>query len=132
MNQFTTPDGVVTFPDGLPGFETCRRFVLVVSPELTPFTLIQGMDADGPSFVAIDPRVLEDNYPMVLDRSDMSRLGADRAHPLLWLAIVADKGDGTATANLRAPVVINPVNMRGIQVIAVDSRFQIDHPLRAA
>lgn len=132
MNEFSAPDGVVTFADGLPGFESSRRYVLVVSPELAPFTLIQGIDPEGPSFVGIDPRVIEDNYPVALDRMDLMRLGADRGQALLWLSIVADRGDGTATANLRAPIVINPATMRGIQLIAVESRFQIDHPLQAA
>ena len=132
MNQLAAPDGVVTFADGLPGFESSRRYVLVVSPELEPFTLIQGIDTDGPSFVAIDPRRIEDGYPVALTRMDLMRLGAERSQPLLWLSIVADRGDGTATANLRAPIVINPATMRGIQLIAVESRFQIDPPLQAA
>jgi flagellar assembly factor FliW len=37
-----------------------------------------------------------------------------------------------ATANLRAPLVINPASMRGIQLISLDSPYRIDHPLQAA
>jgi flagellar assembly factor FliW len=122
-------DGIVTFADGLPGFEQHRQFVLVASPDIQPFTVMQGVGDGGPSFVAIDPRVVDRGFHGTLDRVERERLLADEREPLLWLAIVAAGEDGKATANLRAPVVINPGSMRGIQVIAADSPYRIDHPL---
>lgn len=128
MNQ-SAVDGVVTFPEGLPGFEDQRQFMLVASPDMQPFTVIQGMVDGGPSFVAIDPRMIERGYQTTLDRPDLARLSAGERDTLLWLAIVAAGEDGSATANLRAPVVINPGTMRGIQLIAVESPYRTDHPL---
>lgn len=125
-------DGVVTFHDGLPGFETSRRFVVVGSPDLQPFTVIQGIDDGGPSFVAIDPRVVEPDFPAALDAPSLARLQADGRGPLLWLALVAVGADGTATANLRAPIVINPGAMQGIQLITAESRYGVNHPLKVA
>jgi flagellar assembly factor FliW len=130
MSTAVALDGVVTFPDGLPGFEACRQFVVVGSPDMQPFTVIQGLDAGGPSFVAIDPRRVDDDFATTLDRVDLARLGSTGEEPLLWLAIVAARDDGPATANLRAPLVINPAAMRGIQLIDVDSTYLIDHPLQ--
>ncbi|ODS53915.1 MAG: hypothetical protein ABS36_11965 [Acidobacteria bacterium SCN 69-37] len=129
MIQSSAIDGVVTFPEGLPGFEAHRRFVLVASPDMAPFTVMQGVTDEAPSFVAVDPRVVDQGYPTTLDRIDLARLAAHEREPLLWLAIVAAHEDGRATANLRAPVVINPGTMRGIQIIAVDSPYRVDHPL---
>jgi flagellar assembly factor FliW len=130
MSGAVAIEGVVTFPDGLPGFERCHQFVLVGSAALQPFTLVQGVDADGPSFVAIDPRRVAGAYPTDLDRAELARLQSNGDHPLLWLAIVAARDDGSATANLRAPLVINPATMRGIQLISLDSQYPIDHPLQ--
>ena len=125
-------DGVVTFPEGLPGFEQARQFVLIASPDLHPFTVLQDVEAAGPSFVTIDPRQLAGGFSTDLGRADLARLQADGHDHLLWLVIVAAHEDGTATANLRAPLVINPASMRGIQVIAIESAYAVDHPLRAA
>lgn len=122
-------DGVVTFAEGLPGFEEHRQFMLVASADIEPFTVMQGVAEQGPSFVAVDPRLVDQSYPTTLDRVDLARLSAHEREPLLWLAIVAAREDGTATANLRAPVVINPGTMRGIQIIAVESPYRTDHPL---
>ncbi len=129
MKQSSAVEGVVTFSEGLPGFEEHRQFVLVASPDMEPFTVMQGVQAEAPSFVAVDPRVVDGAYPTTLDRVDLARLAAHEKEPLLWLAIVAAHEDGRATANLRAPVVINPGTMRGIQIIAVESPYRIDHPL---
>lgn len=132
MTTASPADGIVLFAEGLPGFEECREFVVLVSPETQPFTILQGASPDGPSFVAIDPRLVDPAYDATLDAPTRARLSADEQSPLLWLAIVASNDDGTATANLRAPVVINPGTMQGIQVIAVESRYPVAHPLEAA
>ncbi len=129
MIQSSAVDGVVTFPEGLPGFEEHRQFMIVASPDMEPFTVMQGVKAEAPSFVAVDPRLVDRSYPTTLDRVDLARLAAHEKEPLLWLAIVAARDDGPATANLRAPVVINPGTMRGIQIIAVESPYRTDHPL---
>ena len=132
MTHAIAADEVVTFADGLPGFESFRRFVLVASPAMSPFTLIQGLDEGAPSFVAIDPQLVDRNYATSLDGPDLARLAADAGRPLLWLALITPRGDGDATVNLRAPLVINPSTMRGIQFIPPDSPYRIDHPLAAA
>jgi flagellar assembly factor FliW len=132
MTMAPALEGVVTFAEGLPGFEACRQFVVVESAGMQPFTVVQGLDAGGPAFVAIDPRRVAGDYATDLDRVDRARLGASGDEPLLWLAIVAAHDDGSATANLRAPLVINPASMRGIQLIGVDRPYPIDHPLQVA
>jgi flagellar assembly factor FliW len=132
MSGPTSPDGVVTFAEGLPGFETSRHFVLVVSPTLDPFTLVQGVDANGPSFLAIDPARVQPDYAARLDPADRLRLDAADADPLVWLALISPKADGAATVNLRAPLVINPASMRGLQLLSAESAHRLDHPLQAA
>ena len=130
MTNTFSSDAVVTFPDGLPGFESCRRFVLMSSNGLAPFTLLQGLDgAAPPSFVAIEPKAVSENYQTPLGGLDLARLGAEAEHPLLWLALVAARPDGSATVNLRAPLVINPASMRGIQVVSADGAYPLEYPL---
>ena len=131
MMTETTPNVVVTFADGLPGFERCRQFVLVESEDLQPFRLVQGLGEDGPSFVGIDPRHVEHSYDVQLDRNDLTRLDAQPGQPLVWLAIITARADRPATANLRAPIVINPRAMRGIQLLTPESSYRVDHPFPA-
>lgn len=126
----TTPDAVdpnalvLEFPSGIPGFETCHRFVLVASPELAPLACLRALDPPEASFLVVDPRLLEPGYDLTLREFERARLGASD-EPLLWLAIVTI-ADGEASANLRAPIVINPRRMTGCQFI----RDEVEYPVR--
>lgn len=123
---------VVEFPDGLPGFEDCRRFVLLSGPAVAPFTIVQGLGQDSPAFAAIEPSHVEAGYRAELSDADLARIGADEHSPLLWLALVNPEFEPAPTVNLRAPLVINPATLRGIQLIASESSYPYDHPLRTA
>jgi flagellar assembly factor FliW len=129
FGSFTADGGaVVTFAHGLPGFERCRRFVLVSAPSLAPFTCLHGLDEPHPSFLTLDPRRVVAGYRTALSAADRRRLGADDATPLVWLAVVRLDHDG-ALANLRAPIVVNPLAMAGVQVLDGDSVYATDHRL---
>jgi flagellar assembly factor FliW len=119
---------VVTIAEGMPGFERCRRFVLTTSDDITPFTYMHGHDDSRPSFLAIDPRLVLEGYTQTLDAAQRRRLDVIDDEPLLWLSLVRTDGD-QATVNLRAPLVINPRRMLGVQVIPVSSDYALDHPL---
>lgn len=118
---------IVQFPAGIPGFESCRRFILVATPELTPLGCLQALDPPEPSFLTIDPRSLDPGYDCELREFERARLGATD-EPLVWLAIVTASGR-RATANLRAPVVISPQRMVGCQFIRDDHDYPIHFPV---
>ncbi len=119
---------IVHFAHGLPGFESCRQFVLISAPELLPFTCLHGIEAPGPSFLTLDPRQIVAGYQSPLGAAERSRLEAAPDEPLLWLAIV-HVDDLAITANLRAPIVINPRRMVGLQVMGADTAWATDHLL---
>lgn len=125
------PGDIVSFAHGLPGFERCRRFVLVSAPSLDPFTCLHGIDAPEPSFLTLDPRRVVPDYDVPLGDGDRHRLGLIGGEPLLWLAIV-QVDETAARANLKAPVVINPRRMVGLQVMAADTGYATDHLLDGA
>jgi flagellar assembly factor FliW len=119
---------IVAMVEGLAGFEHCRRFVLLTSTAIAPLTCVQGLDEPRPSFLAVAVRLVDPHYPEGLSLGDRLRLDAAQEEPLLWMAFVTLVGD-VATVNLRAPVVINPRRMLGLQVIAAESAYVVDHPL---
>ena len=117
---------MVTFPHGMPGFEECRSFV-VFAAAAGPFQWLSSVEGPPASFLAVDPRKVLPNFRYVLSPSDLSRLQASHDTPLLWLAIVLVDSDGTVSANLRAPIVINPASMTGQQVMPQDCLYPLRH-----
>jgi flagellar assembly factor FliW len=121
-------EDIVSFPTGLPGFETARRFVILSSPDFAPLQCLQSVDGPSPSFLVVDPRLVLEGYRTRLNQSDLVRLGVAEDAALVWLAIVTVTDEGTFV-NLRAPVVINPERMLGFQLVPSDSLYPLRHPL---
>jgi flagellar assembly factor FliW len=122
---------IVCFPYGLPGFESCRGFALFKA-DAAPFQWLTSVEGPAASFLTVDPRLVLPTYRFALSTNDLARLGADEDTPLLWLAIVILEADGAVAANLRAPVVINPVTMLGQQVMPQDALYPLRHIIVAA
>jgi flagellar assembly factor FliW len=120
---------IISFPDGLPGFESCRRFLLVSSDDSAPFQVLRGIDPPQPSFVAIHPALVLPRYRTSLSQADHVRLQVSDRNALVWLGIVMLESDGTASVNLRAPIVINPEAMVGFQVMPHECLYPLRHPL---
>ena len=119
---------IVTLVRGLPGFERCRRYVLLSAKSLEPFACLQGLDDPRPSFLALDPRIVVPGYETTLDAADRRRLDLAPGDTPLWLAVVRLEADAAAV-NLRAPIVVNPRRMVGLQIIPAASSYSCDHRL---
>jgi flagellar assembly factor FliW len=111
------PRDVVTFPDGLPGYERAREFVLLDVEDLAPLKVLHAVKEHDPCFLVVDPTSVLPTYRCDLSGSDRHRLGATDDKGLVWFSIVAVRDDGSLSVNLRAPVVINPARMLGRQVM---------------
>jgi len=128
FGAFTVPEPqVVTFPDGLPGFESCRRFVLILVDELRPFCCLHGLDDPYPSFLAVDPAMIDGDYRPALGPADVIALDRPDRAPL-WLVLVT-LGPDESTANLAAPIAINPAAMKGRQVLLDGPAHSVRRPL---
>ena len=124
-----TVSEAVTFPDGIPGFESCRQWVVMAAEDATPLRRLHALDGPDASFLAIDPRMVLDGYRCELSATDRRRLGATDDEPLVWLALVMMENNGALTVNLRAPIVINPRTMTGQQVLPHNCLYPLRHVL---
>ena len=118
----------IAFPDGIPGFEACRQFVLLTSDAIAPLHRLESIEGPPAAFLGIDPRLVLASYRSELSEGDLRALGAEADTPLLWFAIISEC-DGVLSANLRAPIVINPKRMLGRQVLPHDAAYPIRHVL---
>jgi flagellar assembly factor FliW len=107
---------IVTFPEGLPGFEGCRRFI-ILRQTLSPLLCLSAVDGPPVTFLAIDPRRVLRRYRCALREPDRFRLAAGPKTALLWLTIITIASDDEMYVNLRAPIVINPERLTGVQVM---------------
>jgi len=119
---------VLSFPDGIPGFEACRRFLLIASTDLEPLSCLQAIDPPQPSFLVLDPEHVCPRYTRTLSSAEYTRLEAGPEACLLWLVIVTATAS-SAFANLKAPIVINPQRQIGYQIVSARTSYPVKWPV---
>ncbi len=126
---------VLTFPVGLPGFDGQSLFTVVEKPELAPVVFLQSLNSPELCFLAAPVATLEPQYALALSREDLERLALDPARQpvpnvdVLSLALVCAPENGSLTANLLAPIVVNLRTRVAVQAVRSDSRYSHQHPI---
>jgi flagellar assembly factor FliW len=119
------------FPEGLPAFEAETRFRLDEPPSLRPLVVLASLLTPGLRFVCLPVEWLDPAYHLELGMAENSLLCSGPSDPCLrLLAIVTFSCEGPPTANLRAPIVLNPAAGRGLQFIRPDEHYCFFQPLR--
>ncbi|MBI4893689.1 MAG: flagellar assembly protein FliW [Acidobacteria bacterium] len=116
------------FPLGLPAFEHLRRFRLVRQEEFSPLVLLESGERAGLRFVCAPLELLDPQYQLELQPGEAGLLGAGDG--LLKLVVLTFPEEGCPTANLLAPVVLNPATGRGLQTVQAGSSYSPCQALR--
>lgn len=126
---------VFDFPQGLPGFEEEKRFVLIELPDRSPLAFLQGLSRASLCFPAFPILVVDEIYELAIAPEDLQALDLDvERQPaigseVIVLVLVTLHDKLHATANLMAPLVLSLEKRRGLQAIRRDSRYSHVHPL---
>jgi flagellar assembly factor FliW len=116
------------FPRGLPGFEGCRRFVLVQERAQAPLVHLQSLENPELCFLAAPVHTIVAGYRLKLREED--RLLAPEQDPRLVLALLAPAEGGGWSANLLAPVVIHLPTRIAVQAVRADREYSHEHRLQ--
>ena len=126
------PVQVLALAEPLPGFPGHRDFVLVPADAAGLLFWLQSVAPDGPRFLAVPAAPFFPDYAPALPRAACAELGITEAADadVYCLVTVPDGDVAAATANLRAPVVVNPAMHRARQIVLTDGAHPIRRPLR--
>jgi flagellar assembly factor FliW len=121
---------VITFDEGLVGLPQLRRMVVITQPEISPFLWLASVEDPEKAFLVMEPRTQFDHYAPAIPAQVCGRIGLkDDEEPLL-LAIVRILPEWqSSTVNLRAPLIVSPGAMRGVQAVLTDSPYRVDESL---
>jgi flagellar assembly factor FliW len=123
------PDDRFVFPNGLPGFPRETAFLPVEIPEQLPLVYLQSLQTPDLCFLALPVNCLVPDYRLSASPEDLAVVdlppNAVWGPGMLCLAFLCVGEDGAATANLRAPIVVNLQNRRGVQAIQNEDCYPI-------
>ncbi len=111
---------IFTFPNGLLGFEELHEFIIVRDERTEPVRWLLSVEHPELSFPVMSPYLLLPSYSAGNGYCDHQRFT-----PLVILTL----GTDGATANLKAPIVLDVQNQRGEQIIIPSNKYSTQHPL---
>ena len=123
-----TGRSTILFPEGLPGFEDVHEWELVASDQAQPFLWLRAIEPAALSLLVLPAQLAKRGYDPRIPLGMLARMGLGGGKSSVLLVIVTLRRNG-ASANLRAPLVLNPETMRGWQVILEDTDWPLQHPL---
>lgn len=123
-------ENLVRFPHGILGFEDQKEFVLLENPDEKPFVWLQSVGVNDLAFLLIPPDSVVADYRPDINDIDVETIGLRGPEDALIYNIVTIHSDGSLTANLKGPIVLNRLNLRGKQVVPENvSDFSLRHSL---
>lgn len=119
------------FPSGIPAFEDLTAFRLLENPAWAPLAVLESETEPPVRFACAPIKLLMPDYRLELSPEEEAALecpagGAE----LILLAILTFAEGRPPTANLLAPVVLNPGARTGVQSVQAHAAYSHVHPLR--
>ncbi len=122
-------DKIITFAEGIPGFENLTKFVIIILDQTKPFLWLQSVDEDV-SIPVISPFEIDKNYSPTVDDGLYEELRLVREEDLLVLVVAVIPPVVTRmTANLAAPILINIAGNVGRQALIENGEYPVRYPI---
>lgn len=118
----------ISFPEGIPAFESATEFILITNEEEAPFLWLQAASTSNFAFITIDPFLVFPEYRPDIAEEDVKILELNSEEEAFVLCIVTIHNQSHAiTTNLVSPIIINWKKRLGKQVIL---RNHLDYSVR--
>lgn len=123
-------DKVITLEKGMIGFPDLRNFALIFDEEKgldkSKIMWLQSIDDGDIAFPVMMPNLVKEDYNPVVNSEILSPLGElGNENTFILVTVTVPNNPKDFTVNLKAPIVINTDNNKGIQVIAEE-----DYPVK--
>lgn len=122
-------DKMITFEEGLPGFEHLHHFAFIDSEEGT-FNYLQSVEETEICFIITSPYTFKEDYAPNIRESYFEKLGGGNNEDFILFSIACLRRPiEESTINLAAPLLIQTEYKKGIQVILEDKRYTTQYPI---
>lgn len=118
---------ILDMPDGLPGFDGYKRFVLLEDTKARPFCWFQSVDASDLALVVMDPYIFKPDYKLdligIMALKDWQNVSEKELSVFVVINVFETRKGKKITANLLGPLVINTKKNEVVQVVFQDSEY---------
>lgn len=123
-------ENIITFKDGLFGFENLKEFVIINIEECRPFEWLVSVENPEITFPVINPAPFFTDYQPMRHIESLAALAIKDPKSVETFCIVTlGSTPENATVNLKGPVLINMQNKLGKQFVLLEDYYSLNHPL---
>lgn len=123
-------EDIITFKNGLPGFEDLKNFIIFPVEENEVFSILHSIEDEKIGFVVISPFYVRKDYEINLSDDCINELKIKSHEDVMLLNTVTLNSDvNNITTNLKAPIIINIKAKLGEQIILENDDYLIKQPL---
>lgn len=138
VDTATTAPGPTTAPEELeftsppPGMADLRRFTLTALDDTGFLFAMHSVDRPGVRLFVVPPRPYFPEYAPHVDPTAVSSLDLEGREPVLLVVVHPGQDGEPPTANLLAPIAVDPVSGRALQVVLDTDEWPLRAELRAS
>jgi flagellar assembly factor FliW len=122
-DQTIDPSTIISFPNGIPGFEDQTRFKLFHQEGNPVIFWLQSLDDDSLVFSVAQASIFNINYSFTLTDAEEATLGIENPADILILIILHKDEDNqgnqkpTIKGSINSPLIINSAKRIGLQKV---------------
>lgn len=125
---------IITFEKGIIGFEDWKKYTLVYDAEKeedVSIVWLQAADEPTLALPIMKPELVYETYDPIVEDEIINSLGENikDAELMVFCALTVPQDLTKMTINLKAPIIINVDTMKGVQLIADNSDYQVRYPI---
>lgn len=123
-------EDIITLTSPLLGFNELSDYLIISNTDYFPFLWFQSVEDPSVCFILIEPEPFFKEYSPVVSKRQLKVLGVNQQEELKLFCIVVIPDDPKkATANLRAPLVVNFERKLASQTVLDDDSWDIRAPM---
>ncbi len=120
----------IEFKNGIPGFENYKKFIVNDIENNKDFKSIVSVDDEYVGFIAVSPFTIINDYEFDINDEVIDLLEIEKAEDVMVLGLVRlGKTVKESTVNLKAPIIINIKNNKGMQYIIQNDKYLTREPI---
>lgn len=124
-------DKILTFEEGLIGFEDLKRFTLLYNNETeanSSIIWLQSVEEVSMALPVINPfHIMTDYNPIVEDEMLLSLGELKDENTAIFLTLTVPSDIKDMTVNLKAPIIINVETKKGCQIVAENPEYVVKY-----
>lgn len=121
---------IITFKEGVLGFEHLKRFFIVDPGDQTLILWFQSIDDDKTAFPIIEPKIFNPDYSIKLLPAELQSLELEDVNGAsVYTILTIPKTVTEMSANLKAPIIINNKTKNARQIVLQDSKLEVRYQM---